>query len=198
MFQHDEGSEVRASGHLIVLDDPEGVFWEGGIITEERLRSIAGGASAGKGAREVATLPVEPVLFGANAIAGYFRRGWGGGYPLATDIPKVHCPMALFLSQRHRTVNWKARILPTKGAQIGGLLRLAQDSSQHHSLAGGLSASDNTPVDLGTLGEPDSRGGWTIGGKAQIHAPSDGFAGFGLYGTGRGLRVLWAAITQTP
>ncbi len=81
-----------------------------------------------------------------------------------------------------------------------GVLRLAaaeQRGSQLHASVTDSAEASNA-VEVAALGKPDEDGGWTVEGRAFLHATGDGCYGLALYGFAPGLRVVWLAATLTP
>jgi hypothetical protein len=184
----------------IVVDDPRGEWHEGALANAARAKQLA--------SRGVTLLPVVPAYFRASGVGGYMRRGWGAGYPLSKDAPQMHCPLLVYLDPstaasgiyRATTsiLHWRARLLPAeKGTKPSGMLRATADTGQATAQNAHMAPASSAPTDLTKLGEPDERGGWTVGGEAQLNVPMKGHYGFGLYGVGPGLRVAWAAASVT-
>jgi hypothetical protein len=78
-----------------------------------------------------------------------------------------------------------------------GTIRLAPDTGQTGMFGGGVSANDKTAVDLGLLQAPDEHGGWTVRGEAGVNVAIDAMLGLGLYCSGEGARIAWAAVSQS-
>jgi hypothetical protein len=177
----------------IVVDDPLGEFSEGSLIGAARRAQLS--------ARGVCTLPVPVAMMRQSGVGGYFRRGWGSGYPLSPVLPKLHCPILLFIeppSARATQVHlhWRARVVsPADGPTPSGSLRIAVDTGQVNATHAHISRA--SAVDMGRLGPRDARGGWTVGGEELVNVPMRGHYGFGLYGAGPGMRVAWAAASVT-
>jgi len=182
----------------IVVWDPEGEYWQGGIVDAETAVPLA--------ARGVCLLPVQRELLKAGAISGFFFRSWGAGWPLEGSVPRMCCPMTLratpFDSAKPDApmrIYWAARLVPNDPhPHHVGTIRIASDTGQQGAFGCGLSVTDRTAVDLAKLpGHPDEWGGWTIGGDAMFGVASDITIGLGLYCSGPGLRVAWAAVSQS-
>jgi hypothetical protein len=172
----------------IVVWDPTGEHPEGALFNDVQAMSLA--------ARGVALLPVAPRLFAASGVGGYARRAWGPGVDLDVQLPRLSCPLTIYLAKEMRALHWLARLVPSaSGAAHHGQLRLTADSNQPGTQNASFQPAGNA-VDLRALGAPDAHGGWTVGGKGGVSANLDGYAGFALYGTGAGLRVTWAALSQ--
>lgn len=192
----------------VVVWDPSGEYWDGALVdpgTAEVLRT-----------RKVATLPVEPGYIAMSAVGGWFKRSWGSGWPLGTTGPKMTCPLTLFVpsmdpspaARSPKILNFCARLVPSDAQvlaavreagrlDVSGTIRLAPDSSQPWTHTGGIGARQDTVTELGQLGALDDYDGWTVYGKATITSPKDGFLGLGLYGSGPGLAIAWAAVSQS-
>lgn len=181
--------------HNIVLDDPKGVFWPGAIVGASEARPIL--------RRGGATMPCNPELFRRNAVAGFFSRAWGGGWPLDPTTPRHMCPMLLYTDPLYTSVHWRVRLVPVIDAATkeqpasrgptSGFLRCVSDSGQAAASAGGVSSSQ---IDLSELPALDAEGGWTLGGCVSLHSTGEGYQGLAIYGVGRGVRVAWAAVSQ--
>jgi hypothetical protein len=172
----------------IVVWDPAGMYPEGAIVTD--LQSLA------LLARGIVLLPVVPRLFQSSGVGGYARRAWGDGVDLDTQMPRLTCPLTIYMAKELRTLHWRARLVPkTTGAALFGQVRLAADGNQPGAQNVSFQPEESV-VDLRALGAPDANDGWTIGGKGIVSPSTDCYAGFALYGTGAGLRVVWAAISQ--
>lgn len=183
--------------HRVVVWDPKGEFWEGSLVEERVARVLQ--------ERGVAMLPVVPELLRRAGVGGFHKRAWGSGWPLDFMAPRLVCPLTMFLSTALRTLHWVARLVPDDAhrqpASEGktftqGSVRLVGDSGQDHARM--TTIANTTPaVDGAKLGKLDAEGGWTVGGDAEVNPSSDGFYGFGLYGTMPGVRVVWAAVSLT-
>ncbi len=181
----------------IVVWDPSGQYWEGSLIE----RSVEQVLSA----RGACVMPVAPELFNRGGNAGFVKRAWGAGYPLAVGQPKIHCPTTMLVFRDYRTIHWRARLVcnaefdakrEKNEFRPGGMLRLIGDGSReltHHMNV----QSAQPAVDLRELPAKDAQNGWIVGGRAAIDAPLDGHFGFALYGEGEGVRVAWLALTLT-
>ena len=176
--------------HYIVTEDKSGKLRQGEVITVAQSQVLTDGVS---------TMPVNRELLEIGAISGYFRRDYGKGLLLSDVGPAIACKLALYVSPVFKFIHWSARIAVAIKADIdkGGSLRLVADSSQ------GLAAASVGSTSITAY--PFSRitedmiidGGCVIQGTARLSVNEEGTYGFGLYGSGRGVRVLWAAITQT-
>ena len=76
-----------------------------------------------------------------------------------------------------------------------GILRLTADSGQFSVISAGVS-SVNEPIDLDSL-TLDEFGGAIIHGICKLTANIEGYLGLCFYGTARGTRLLWAAVSQS-
>ena len=185
----------------IVVHDPEGLYWEGALVgAEHDVPALRG--------RGVVTLPIDADLVTRSAVAGYFRRAWGAGWPIGSAVPRMNCPLVLYVmaGDGRERINWVARIVPEsaemaremrEGRRFVGTIRLTADSGQPGAFGGGFSATADTTADLARLPPMDANGGWTVYGGGRIHAPGNNLIGFGLYGSVLGARVAWAAISQS-
>ena len=181
---------------FIILEDPQNRYWRGALVEREKAHALQ--------AQGVISMPVEPTLFHTNAVAGFFRRDWGGGWA----IPQMAgpCgPMVMHVIPNLHTVNWVACIVGTPallaevaaGKKPIGLLRLVTDSGQRGLQSGGLSNQEESVIDVSTVGDPSPEGTWIIRGRGRIDASTDLLLGFTLYGHAHEMRVAWAAISQT-
>jgi hypothetical protein len=184
----------------VVVWDPSGDFWQGGIVTQEVADSLV---PAG-----VVMLPVERRLLEQCAIGGFFFRSWGAGVPLPAGVPRMVCPMAMYVARLNNSqpdaptrLSWVARLVQVAPYGVAekptGMIRLAPDSGQLGTFSGGVSATDKTAVDLSLLGAPDAHGGWTVRGEAGVNVAIDAVLGLGLYCSGEGARIAWAAVSQS-
>lgn len=189
----------------IVVWDPKGEWWQGGVVDPARARALA--------AEGVVMLPVRRQLLESNgALGGFFFRAWGSGWPLQPGPYRMVCPLALRVRAVETaqvdpptTLSWVARLVPgddvelhEDGRYVGqGIVRLAFDSAQPGAFGGGVSPTDKSAVDVAQLGKPDANGGWTIRGEALLTPVSDMTVGLGLYCSAPGLRVAWAAVSQS-
>jgi|SRR6266850_2779448 len=191
------------NAYWIVVDDPRGEWDEGSVVGAERSLQLR--------ARGACLLPFDPDLARRCGVGGYMRRGWGAGYPVDSPHPRMHCPLSVYATPNHAGLHWAARLVGSpevmeRVAQLAarkdampdtgvvGQLKIAADPSQ--GLAN-IVAVEHTQgaVAMKTLGTPDERGGWTIGGVAEARIPTEAVYGFALYGWAPGLRVAWAAVT---
>lgn len=195
------GDRKEAPGNMttmhIVVHDPKNEYWEGALVNQEYATVL--------NARGVTLLPVEPKLLTASAFAGYFKRSWGAGWPLDSGTPKMNCPLALYAFKDLRTINWCARVLPMTPAdmkraidgQMPGGLRFTGDSGQLGGFSGGINNTNTSNIEARRLGRPDEDGGWTLSGSALLQVQTEGIFTCALYGHAPGLRVAWAAVSQT-
>ncbi len=188
------------STHHVVVHDPRNEYWEGGLVDAETASVLR--------ARRVVTLPIEPELVRRSAIGGYFRRSWGSGWPVGTKIPKMHCPMVLFVAKGDglHNLHWAARLVPEsaevtrligEGGHLTGSLQLTGDSGQPGTSSGGFLPGPGARVDVSQIGQLDADEGWTVYGTGIMEAPVDEIFACALYGAATGLRVAWAAVSQS-
>jgi hypothetical protein len=189
--------------HHVVIWDPDGDYWEGAIVDSQRVNELR--------ARGVALLPCVPEVFRLAGCSGFAKRAWGAGWPLDTVVPAIVCPLTIFAPAQPvlRTLHWSARLVPAEsgrarlaaGKEVAqGVLQLAaseQRSGQHRAVVSDSQDGTNA-ISIASLGKPDAEGGWTVEGRAFLHASSEGFYGLALYGCAPGLRVEWLASTLTP
>lgn len=178
---------VTGMRKLFVIEDPKREYWPGALVDpslEAQLKD-----------RGVAMIQVCPELFKRNAVAGVFVRHWGSGWVLNPALPARVAPMVLYVAPTHRTIQWAMRLLPVKGVALDGYLRIVGDSGQLQVLSGGLSAENNV-IEMATLGLPDAQGGWTVSGTMPLSLYTEGYLGMTWYGAARGVRVIWAAVSQ--
>jgi hypothetical protein len=191
---------ARMSTHHVVVLDPRNEYWEGALVDVETAGALR--------ARRVVTLPIEPELVRRSAIGGYFRRSWGSGWPIGTKVPKMHCPMVLFVAKGDglRNLHWAARLVPEspeiarlvgEGGHLTGTLQLTGDSGQPAASSGGFLPGPGASVNAALIGPLDEDGGWTVYGTGLIEAPVDEIFSCALYGAVAGMRVAWAAISQS-
>jgi hypothetical protein len=185
----------------VIIQDPAREYWEGGLVEGEVALVLR--------ARGVITLPIEPALLQKSALAGYYRRSWGSGWPLSLSIPRMHCPMVLYAAPSDTPgqgrLNAVLRLVPDadairpvrKGARLAGFLQLAAESGQPGSHSGGFQPDVDTRIDVQALGPLDADDGWTVYAGGQLNVPADGFFSCALYGAAAGLRVAWCAISQS-
>lgn len=175
----------------IVVWDPEGEFWEGGLVDASRARQLE--------ARGVILLPIVPRLFAAGGIGGFHKRAWGAGWPLPPHVPAVHCPLTIHGSKQLRALHWAARLVPENvvgehsyDGQLRFMSDLTQANVQHASYL-----PEGAAFELSKLGPLDPRGGWIVRGRGSLSPTTDGFMGFAFYGFGPGLKMAWAACSQS-
>jgi len=178
--------------HHIVVEDPEGQYFEGSIVDHSVAVQIRG--------RGGIALPADPTLFREMGNGGYFKRAWGSGWPCDHSIPTHFCPMTLFLTKEHQIVHWAARLVgdgETAGAappDSPGTIGFAAVPGRSNTMIAPLTPQ-TPPARIRDLGACDEQGGWIIKGHAHARIVADGHHSFALYGTGAGLRVAWAAAT---
>jgi len=177
----------------VVIEDPEGRYYEGSIVDPARARQLS--------ARGACVLPFAGPLMKLSGAGGWVKRAWGAGWPLDTPHPAMTSQVLLYVEPTCRVVHWAARVVPHEEWREGdpmpqGSLRLAADSSQRVPNATRVVPLDN-PVDVSKLGKPDARGGWTVRGKASVACGLAGHYGFAVWGNAPSMRVLWAALSTT-
>lgn len=176
----------------IVVWDPTGEYPEGEVVTVERAAQIEQHPRCG------AVLPVAPHLFDAGGMAGYARRGWGKGLALPDTLPAMVSRMAMYCTTEARHLHWRARLVPlaTRAVPHDGFVRFVADAGR---MGSGVTYSSPEPnkrtLELGRL---DAAGGWTIGGAGHIALQQDGYGGFAIYGTARGVGIAWVAASLVP
>jgi len=172
----------------IVVWDPKNEIAEGTLVTDVQAMQLE--------PLGVALLPVVPRLFEASGVGGYAKRQWGPGVALSPHMPRLSCPLTIYAAKELRALHWCARLVPDgTGVVPNGQLRLTADGNQPGVLNASYQPNGNL-ITLGSLGKADAAGGWTVGGKGVVSPSGDGYVGFALYGTGSGIRVLFAAISQ--
>jgi hypothetical protein len=180
--------------HHIVVHDPAGECWQGGLVNHQQNEVLK--------ARGVVTLPVEPILLRKSGVGGFSFRAWGSGFPLDPVKNGNSCPLTIFATKEFKLATWRARLVADANfieafregkVTVEGALRLVPDGTQHTPFTPGVSQND--AVDMRKLPMPDENDGWTVGGQAVVVIPNDGHYAFGLYGMAPGLRVAWAAMT---
>ena len=173
----------------IVIRDLSGRYPEGTIIEDDRILHVfhsEGGLS----------LPIEKELLKYNAISGYFHKKWGNGVYFDKMIGTSGAPLAIWVKPEFTTLTWIARVKPIPGTdKMKGILRLTADSGQFSVISAGVS-SVNEPIDLDSL-TLDEFGGAIIHGICKLTANIEGYLGLCFYGTARGTRLLWAAVSQS-
>lgn len=185
----------------VVIHDPTGEFWEGGLVEPEIAHVLR--------SRRVVTLPIEPTLLAKSAIGGYAKRSWGSGWELSASLPKMHCAMLLYAAPAVTPglgrLNVAVRLVPDgthlaairEGSRLGGFLQIAAESGQPNAHSGGFAPDLDTRIDIANLGELDAEGGWTAYAGGKLNVPADGFFSCALYGAVAGARVAWCAISQS-
>jgi hypothetical protein len=182
----------------IVVEDPTGEWWEGALVDEGRQRQLE--------ARGVVLLPVLPDLFRRSGVGGFHKRAWGAGFPLNASRPGISAPLTIYCSQHFTTMHWAARVamLPECLEKVkngdravfdGAFVRFIGDASQANPNK--CTLNPTVTPDLATLDERTLvDDGFILRGTSEVSFPGDGHYGFALYGTARGLRVVWAAASQ--
>jgi hypothetical protein len=183
----------------VVVWDPSDEYWEGAVVDQIKVNELQG--------RGAVTLPCKPELFRYAGVSGYSRRSWGSGWPLDTVVPRLVCPLTMFISEdAPKNLNWCARIGPAAEAlhrinagkeAAQGVLRMAgheQRGTLRTPVVTDGPMSSNT-VEISKLGELDAFGGWTVRGRAKIHVMGEGCYGLSLFGFAPGLKILWVAAS---
>lgn len=164
--------------------------------------------------RGMVLLPVTPELLDAppNGCAGWVKRSFGQGVATGNDSGTVFgrrfAPVSIFFARDSGSfLNWAARLIPLlrhdrlahpleTGAVVpSGMLSLTSDATQVGTSPGGLGGEG--PLDVASLGPWDRRGGWTARGRCSLASFASGWLGVSLYGTARGVAVLWLALSQS-
>jgi len=182
----------------IVVEDPQGTWWEGAIVDEGRQRQLE--------ARGVVLLPCIPDLFRRSGVGGFHKRAWGAGFPIDPIKPAIVAPLVLYCTQHFNALHWAARVAldeahlekvknGDKAVFDGAFIRFIGDSSQANP-----NKCTVAPNVIANMSELDDRtlvdDGFILRGSSIASFSSDGHYGFALYGTARGLRIVWAAATQ--
>lgn len=179
------------SQHNIVVWDPEGKYWEGSLVGEAQATVIRG--------RGGVALPVDPELFKVSGIGGYFRRGWGAGWPCDHGVPKMFCPMTIYVTPEHRQLHWAARLIPEDDRIASGIQGPATMTIMGYPARANTHCATITPTvglrPLRELGAVDAHGGWNLVANAIANPAVEGNHAFALYGAAPGVRVAWAALT---
>lgn len=171
----------------IMVWDPLGKVAEGTIVEGPHLQAVLARSGA-------AVLPVDVDLLERHALAGYHRRAWGAGVLFDNMRGVRGCPMVLYVHPERRFIHWTARV-ERLGDELQGTMRLTGNTGQPSAMSGGL-GQGGTPIELAQLGPPDRHGGWTLAGSSQVSCTGEGYFGLSLYGSARGCRVLWSAVSQ--
>jgi len=181
----------------IVVFDPKGDYWEGALVDEHTAMVL--------NARGAVVLPTSPELFRISGIGGFMKRSWGSGIVFDYPTPRVIAPLSIYVTPELRTLTWAARLIREPGSEdrnVIGQLRLVSDSAQPSSTQGGvgaheLSSRDGRFANVINIQEiqPDEAGNLIARGVSRVVASAPGISGVGLYGTGQGVRLLWAAVS---
>jgi hypothetical protein len=168
----------------VVVWDPEGEYWEGGMVEEGRAETLR--------QRGAVLLPTDPELRNLNAVGGYFRRGYGAGLRL-NGSPSARALLVIGVLAGRSPVSWCARVVPASEEEFTptgslALMPLAQhgvgaQSYKHEAATGHVTK--------------DVLGGWLVGGRGVLHAGAQGLFGLSLYGAMEGARLAWAAVSAT-
>jgi hypothetical protein len=190
--------------HIIVSSRPEN---EGEVVLEKQLVDI-------RAADGIELLPVDLDLLSRSPIGGYFRRSYGEGLVLDSNLPKRFVGATLFLSQYCQMIYWKAEIVAMQDValrireragnalELEGSLTLIADTAQHTPF-GHVGLKAPSPFDFRQLQRQKleveksmTPYTWVIGGQAPIYVPQDGIYGLALYGRAMSFRLNWFAVTQ--
>lgn len=175
----------------VVVWDPENEYWGGAVVPATMVGELR--------KRGVCTLPCEPELFHQAGFAGFAKREWGAGWPFPTDVPGFFSPFLMYYpGEPYRKLHWAARIVGEKAAKGASIpLRIAAGDTRGNVIRPVLNDVQGRKsfAEIGSLGEPDSFGGWTVGGEAMMSLHGAAVVSLGLYGCGRGMRVAWVAAT---
>lgn len=170
----------------IVVHDPSGEFWDGGVVDSQRAEIL--------GQRGAVCLPCDPALFRKTGVGGFMKRAWGAGWPLDAAAAESFCPITLWAEITHRRVHWAARLIPSPAASTG-FARLIGLPSHASGWSAVVQAEGGGLVKAETLGDPDEDGGWTVGGHGVVQLRGPGFYDFALYGMMPGVRCVWLAAS---
>lgn len=178
----------------VVVWDPEGRYWEGSLVDQHVAATIRG--------RGGVVLPADASLFQVSGCGGFFKRAWGAGWPCDFAVPRMFCPMTLFLTKDHRVIHWAARLVPDERHQTAengppdspGTIQIISVPARANLYQAAITPRTNAKS-IREFGPVDSEGGWSIGGHAYATVMNEGNHSFGLYGSGSGVRVAWAAIS---
>lgn len=186
---------------FVVVSDPDGKYPDGEVV--DRAKSIDVRDRGG------ATLSCTPEFFRFAAGSGYSKRSWGQGWALENPAPELVCPLVMFAAPGGpRDLAWAARLVPSPSAldnlranrpAAQGILRIAA-GEQRGGMLRGIVTDDSgckNAVQVGTLGAPDPRGGWTVYGTARLHLQGEGCCALAFYGFAPGMRIQWVAATLT-
>ena len=179
---------MSTAKHHVVCEDPAGTYLAGSIVEVGDALAIR--------ANGVITIPVDAdAVTHGGPLAGMFLRHWGGGWPLAGQLPQLRCPMAIQVVPELRELHWAAKVARdtnyTEPVAWPGLLQLAQTPPLVGSALGVTGSSTCRALPS----EEVQGGGWIVGGDLSISCSGDGYAAFALYGVAPGYVVLWAALS---
>lgn len=195
-------SKIVQPPHAVVVWDPEGEYWPGGVVTQQQAREFAS-----KARRGVVTLPVLVDQLGASGCGGYSKREWGAGVPLSNPVPRLLAPLVLYVDAlppfaggkpAARGIAWAARLVRDAAVKIerpDGTVRFAADGSQRNPQKATYHELGDRQQLVRELGAEDRHGGWTVGGEGSLGVAAEGHYGFALYATAPGLRVVWVAAS---
>lgn len=182
---------------FIVVEDRSGDWWEGSLVDATRANQLA--------ARGVCLLPVVPDLFRQSGVGGYHKRAWGAGWMLDTAIPRIVAPLTMLCSRELPVLNWCARLVPEASFidklkvspdLLSGFIQIAADPGQVHAHKIGVTPAETIHMKSLTQ-DMLVDGSFYVKGTARAIPTADAHFGFGLYGMSPGLRVAWAAVSQS-
>lgn len=175
--------------HVLAFD-PTGKILPGYLITEPRELAVLKLAGA-------VVLPVDEDIAPPNSqhpLDGFQIRSWGKGWPVTRNAGEFCCNSAIRVLPDRTNLYWAARVVPLKGLQGTGRIRLVGNTVNPAFLSAGLSHKvqpdllENTPI--------DKQGGWTIEGCGSINVTSEGILSVGFYAVARNVRIMWTAISH--
>lgn len=178
--------------HRVVLYDPTDKYPRGAVFE--------GAAAQQLHAQGVSTLPVDPDIIRANAVAGYMLAHYGSGWSFDPYRPSRGAPLLLYVLKERSSIHYAARVVPDRRDRNPiGKLRLNTDTVQAQVITGGMVQAEHPkPLDkLTERASPDPDGGWTLYGRCTLTSAFEGYLGLSMYGNARGCRVTWAAVSQT-
>lgn len=171
-----------------VLQDPEARYLPGDVLTPQQAGQLEG--------RGGCSIPIDPQIMAVNGAGGLWVRYFGCGLRPGVAPHKL-APVILYAMAQPSLVCWRARISPVdKSKPCMGQVRVVGDSAQLGVQLTGFSAMGGAVAVVDQIGEPDPRGGWTVGGEVPTTPTMGGYLGLCAYGQGDNLRVEWLAVSQ--
>lgn len=173
----------------VLVQDPTGKLPPGHVITESRELAVLKMAGASVLPVDEDLCPPHPV----GALDGFFIRSWGKGWLANKGSGERCCPMILCVRPERVNVYWIARVVPVRGMQATGRVRLVTDTGNPSFISAGLAHKiqpellENTPL--------DARAGWTLEGVSTINVVGEGLLALNLYAVARNARILWSAVS---